>query len=93
MQTVKTTTKKGKELLDRAIRYEGYSLWDVYGRYSRQKEEAWNECFKKFKEEGGRDFRICGHCISNFSVSWRTEAGWRLETYKSSYLITETEEE
>ena len=89
MTTVSTKTKKGKQLLDRAIRYEGYYLWDVYDSFSRYKDEAWEECLEKCKEENGTDFRICSHCISNFSVFWRVEGGWRLETYASSFFIKE----
>lgn len=87
MITVRANTKRGKALLDRAIRYEGYDLYDVYGRVSGAKERAWRECLEKCNEEGGLNFRICGHCTTNFSVSWRVVNGWRLETYMNSYLI------
>ena len=92
MITVKGNTKRAKELRGRAIRYEGYYLDDVYDRVSRAKETAYRECRLMCDSEGGHVFRVCGHCISNFSVSWRVENGWRLETYRNSYLILDDEE-
>lgn len=91
MTTVKATTAKGRALLDRATRYMGYRLSDVYGRVSRAKELAYAECMTKCYEENGYSFRICGYCTTNFSVSWRVENGWRLETYRNSYLILDEE--
>lgn len=92
MITVKGNTKKAQELRGRAIRYEGYDLYDVYGRVSRAKEYAYRECRILCDSEGGINFRVCGHCTTNFSVSWRVENGWRLETYRNSYLILDEEE-
>lgn len=91
MITVKANTAKGRALLDRAIRYEGYDLYDVYGRVSYAKASAYRDCLEKCAEEGGESFRICGHCTTNFSVSWRVANGWRLETYMNSYLILNEE--
>lgn len=87
MITVLSNTARGKALLDRAIRYEGYNLWDVYERFSRAKEKAYEECINKCSEEGGYSFRICGHNTSQFTVSWQVEGGWRMETANNSYLI------
>ena len=92
MITVRANTAKGRALLDRAIRYEGYDLYDVYGRVSYAKARAYEDCLEKCAEEGGENFRICGHCTTNFSVSWRVENGWRLETYMNSYLIKDEED-
>lgn len=89
MIEVKSNTAKGEALLSRAIRYEGYELWDVYGSVSSAKIKAYRDCRKKCNDEGGTDFRICGHCISNFSVSWKVADGWRLETYRNSYKIVD----
>ena len=76
MITVLSNTAKGRKLLDRAIRYDGYYLWDVYGRFSSKKKDAWEECLKMCSAEGGSDFRICSHNTDNFSVSWKVEKGW-----------------
>lgn len=41
MITVKGNTARGRELVSRAIRYEGYDLYDVYGRVSQAKASAY----------------------------------------------------
>ena len=87
MITVNGNTKRARELRSRAIRYEGYDLYDVYGRVSYAKANAWRECREMCTREGGTNFRICGHCTTNFTVAWRVANGWRLETYRNSYLI------
>lgn len=91
MITVRANTAKGQQLLDRAIRYEGYELLDVYGSVSYAKRNAYKECREMCEREGGSNFRICGHCSTNFSVSWRVSDGWRMETYRNSYKILDTE--
>ena len=91
MIIVKANTAKGQQLLDRAIRYEGYELLDVYSGASYAKRNAYRECLEMCEAENGTNFRICGHCFSNFSVSWRVADGWRLETYRNSYKILDTE--
>ena len=92
MITVKGNTKRAQELRGRAIQYEGYDLYDVYGRVSGAKAYAYRECLEMCANEGGERFRICGHCTTNFSVAWRVENGWRLETYRNSYLILDDKE-
>ena len=92
MITVKGNTKKAEELRGRAIRYEGYDLYDVYGRVSGAKQYAYDECLEMCNAEDGTKFHICGHCTTNFSVAWRVANGWRLETYRNSYLILDREE-
>ena len=87
MITVQGNTKRAQELRSRAIYYEGYDLYDVYGRVSWAKANAWRECREMCTAEGGTNFRICGHCTTNFTVAWRVENGWRMETYRNSYLI------
>ena len=91
MTIIKGNTKRAQELRARATRYEGYDLYDVYGRVSGAKAEAWRECREMCAREGGERFRICGYCTTNFSVAWRVENGWRLETYRNSYLILDEE--
>lgn len=92
MTIIKGNTQRAKELRGRAIRYEGYDLYDVYGRVSRAKDTAYDECYEMYLRENGEDFRICGHCTTNFTVAWRVENGWRMETYRNSYLILDEEE-
>ena len=89
MVTVSTRTQKGRDLLGRAIHYEGYYLDDVYGSVSKAKSVAWRECLAKCEEEGGDSFRICSHNGFRFSVSWRVSDGWRMETADNSYHIVD----
>ena len=91
MITVKGNTARGRELVSRAIRYEGYDLYDVYGRVSQAKASAYRDCLERCAEEGGINFRICGHCTTNFTVAWRVADGWRLETYMNSYKVLDEE--
>ena len=91
MQTIKGNTKRAQELRSRAIYYEGYDLYDVYGRVSAEKARAYRECREMCNRELGTNFRICGHCTTNFTVAWRVANGWRMETYRNSYLILDEE--
>ena len=91
MEIIKGNTKKAQELRGRAIRYEGYDLYDVYGRVSGAKAQAYRECLEMCAREGGANFRICGHCTTNFTVAWRVEDGWRIETYRNSYKVLDEE--
>ena len=87
MKTIKSTTKKGQNLLAKAVNNEGITLDDVYGKASWQKELAWRECFYKCHAENGHNFHICSHNTFQFSVAWEVENGMRMETAQSSYLI------
>ena len=87
MVIVSTRTKRGQELLSRAICYEGYYLDDVYGSVSSAKSRAWRDCLAKCESEGGHSFRICSHNTHRFSVSWKVSDGWRMETADNSYYI------
>lgn len=89
MVEVSTKTKKGQELLSRAICYRGFDLYDVYGSTSKKKRDAWGECYRKYLAEQGVDFRICSYNGWSFSVSWRVSDGWRMETRTHSYHIIE----
>jgi len=91
MIIVKGNTKRAEELRYRATNYEGNEIYDVYDRPSYRKVQALRECREMCENEGGERFRICGHCMTNFSVSWRVKNGWRLETYRNSYLILDEE--
>lgn len=90
---VKGSTKKGQALLEKAKVNLGTKLSDVYGRYSKAKEEAMDDCKRWCDETGGDNFRIISHCINNFSVAWEyndPETGelmTRIETANNTYII------
>ena len=87
MIIVRSNTARGKALIARAERNEGYYLWDVYGSFSKEKIKAWEKCKRLCYEEHGDEFHICTHCRDNFTVAWKVEDGWRLETYANSYKV------
>ena len=86
-------TKKGQSLKDRALRWEGTSLDDVYGRYSNAKACAMRQCREWCEADAGWDFHIISHTCQGFSVAWYyadKETGeiiTRIETPSSTYRI------
>lgn len=87
MLTIKATTKKGQNMLQSAKHFDGYTLNEVYGKYSAAKYNAFIDCLHKAAAENGKNFHICSHNSFGFSVAWEVENGMRIETPKSSYLI------
>lgn len=87
MTIIKGTTKKGVDMMRNAGRYEGFNLWDVYGNFSRAKQNAWEWCFDRFTEENGSNFHIVSHNTFGFTVAWNVENGVRIETRDNSYLV------
>ena len=87
MKVVKANTYLGKKLVARGQNREGFSLNQIYDKWSDAKERAWNWCYEKYLEEKGTDFSIVSHNTFGFSVSWFTEEGMRLETPQNSYLV------
>lgn len=84
---IKGTTKKGQAMIESAKRFDGYTLNEVYGRYSTAKFHAFCDCVLKAEAEKGRNFHIISHNSFGFSVAWETEKGIRIETPKNSYLV------
>lgn len=89
MRTINAKTARGRALLDTANNYAGYTLRDVYGTWSAEKEAAMDKCRRMYLDEDGRGFHICSANGWAFSVSWKTDAGTRLITRDNDYLITD----
>lgn len=93
MKIIKGTTKRGQMLIEKAGRFEGTKLDDVYGRYSEAKKEAMEDCERWCKEDDGFNFHIISHCTNTFSVAWNyfnKETGelmTRIETAQSTYIV------
>ena len=88
MREVKASTALGKRLLAIGQRWEGTFLYQVYDKWSYEKEKAWDECYEEYcNTEGAEQFSICSHNSYSFTVSWFTPQGMRLETSKNSYLV------
>lgn len=88
MITVKSTTALGKRLVSTGQRYEGTWLHQVYDKPSKAKQAAWDRCYDEYCNTPGAEvFGICCHNSFQFTVSWFTPQGMRLETSKNSYLV------
>lgn len=88
MRIVKASTALGKRLIKTGVQREATSLNQVYDKWSAEKEEAWNKCYDEYcNTDGAKQFGICSHNTFNFTVSWFTPKGMRLETSKNSYLV------
>ena len=84
---IKANTKKGQAMMESAKRFDGYTLNEVYGRYSPAKYHAFVDCVYKCQAEGGRNFHIISHNTFGFSVAWEVAEGVRIETPRNSYFI------
>ena len=62
MIIINANTKKGQQMINKAKYSKGNFLSDVYGRYSKEKEKAYNECFKMYLNDvdnnNGKHFSI-----------------------------------
>ena len=87
MITIKASTKRGQDMLNRANYFDGYTLHDVYGSYSVAKENAYNYCRELCYKENGSNFHITSHNTFGFSVAWEVKNGVRIETPQNSYLV------
>lgn len=87
MITIKSTTKKGYNMMQSAMNYDGYYLYDIYNSYSYEKQKAWEDCLNMCQKENGKNFHIFSHNSFNFSVAWEVENGIRIETSCNSYIV------
>ena len=92
MREFKASTKQGQNIIRRASYNEGYTLNDVYGRYSEEKAESYNKCYELYaNDENAIDFHICSHNSFCYSVAWHTiingEEVLRVETPNNSFLV------
>ena len=94
MKIIKGSTKKGQNLIARYDCYEGLYLDDVYGRYSREKREAWNDCYHWYEDcNESSNFHIISHSDQAFSVGWEytdpetQHRMVRIETSRHTYIV------
>lgn len=92
MREYNASSYKGKQIMERASHYDGYRLSDIYGKYSVDKEIAYDWCYTEYLEtENHESFSICSHNIAGFTCSWvgtkDEEDILRYETKDNSYLI------
>lgn len=94
MKIIKGSTAKGQNILAMYRRFDGYDLDEVYGRYSREKRIAYDECYDWYREDNeSTDFHICSHNSHTFTVGWvyiDSETGHkivRVETACNTYRV------
>ena len=92
MRELKASTKAGQNIIERAKENIGTHLTDVYGTYSRAKEQAYNWCREEYvNTENSNYFHICSANIFCFTVAWygtmNSENILRFETRDNSYLV------
>ena len=88
MRVVKESTALGKQLIARGSRYEGTDLSQIYGKWSDEKQRAFDWCYYQYlSSEEHEAFSIISHNTWGFSVSWLCKDGLRIETPKNSYLV------
>lgn len=90
---IKGSTVKGQRIVSMFGRWDGYYLDEVYGRYSKAKADAWEECLAWCEADGGKEFHIGSHNCTTFTCAWTytdKETGHRIirvETAKNSYKV------
>ncbi len=87
METIKGTTMRGKHFIMSFANSSATELRDVYGRWSDEKQNAYDDCRRMCDKENGSQFCIISAGRFTFSVGWLTNDGLRVETAKGSYLI------
>lgn len=88
VKVVKASTTLGKRLVAIGQHWEGTFLNQVYDKWSTAKQEAFDKYYDEYCcTEGAEQFSICSHNTFNFTCSWFTPEGMRLETFKNSYLV------
>lgn len=94
MDYIKGSTAKGYKIMAMYQRNEGHDLFEVYGRYSVAKREAYGQCYAWFcKDNASSNFHICSHNSQSFTVGWiyiDPETGHkivRVETHCNTYRV------
>ena len=81
-------SKKGKEIIARASRWEGYTLSQVYERPSLAKQKAYDDCYEMYCNSFKADsFGICSHNSQMFTVSWVSDNDIVYLTNKTEYHV------
>ena len=81
-------SKKGKKILELASRCEGYTLNQIYDRWSEEKQYAFDEASEMcINSRHGNAFSICSHNSFGFSVSWLHDDGCTYLTKNTEYLV------
>ena len=66
-------TQRNREIVERYERETATTLWEVYGRYSQAKANAYDYCRRLQYEKGGHGLRILGANCFMFTAAFRYE--------------------
>lgn len=67
MKELKYSTKAGKTIVDKACRWEGTWLRQVYDKWSPAKQNAWDWCYEQYLASDAHQlFSICSHNSFSF---------------------------
>ena len=81
-------SKKGKEILELASKWEGDTLNQIYDRWSEEKQDAFDEAWEMYiNSRHGNTFGICSHNTFGFTVSWFHDDGCTFLTKNTEYLV------
>ena len=69
-------TKKQEQMLDNYRRSNATELWEVYGRCSEKKREAFEKCRKLQATYGGWGGRICTANSYRFTYAFKFDNGY-----------------
>lgn len=78
-------TLKAKNWIDAEV--QGYKLADVYGSYSKNKIQAFEDCKDLCKEKNGWGLCIISHNCNYFTVKFTVDNGVYIITYANTYFI------
>ena len=88
METISTTTKRGRAYMERYNRATITDLFQAYARPSVNKTRANYQCRQQMAQEEGHGYKIISYNCNFFSVAWQTAQGLRIETAYRSILVT-----
>lgn len=92
MKEYKLSTSRGKQLYNIGCRCCRSSLHNLYGKWSKEKESAFNWCWEQYRKgENSTAFGVGNANSYSFTASWiETKDGenvMRIETKDNSYLV------
>lgn len=92
MKELKYSTKAGKNIVAKGTQWDGYTLGQVYDKWSDAKQRAYDWCYEQYcNTEDSDSFGICSHNTFGFTCSWLGKKDgediMRYETKDNSYLV------
>ena len=89
---LKYSTKRGFDIVNRGVQYQGTTLGQLYEKWSDAKQAAFDECYDKYLATPEHDsWGICSHTSIFFTVSWvgkyEGQDALFYETHRNSYIV------